>query len=266
MIAAAGPRGLRYNDPCHSGPVYGGGGGNGNGNGNGGSWELTDDGEQKNGFTGGVVSPPGGLDLQCSGASGIRIAEMRLTNSYEHFGKSEIHVNVSAYQSTDMLATLKTNDNSTKTKTITIFGITFTYRVGKQLADAPPSAFSATSNVTITPSGGYTPTSGDWVLLDRGFCDVSQNGYDRMAISVVELDGGWVGTRQVSQPSIVSAPYDLQQWAKQRFDTDVWAKIFVEPNDFTGDNEIYLVKTGSLYGKSQVQPSNSSSWVLLQRF
>jgi hypothetical protein len=252
------------NDPCHVGQVYGGGGGNGNGNG--GSWELTDDGEQKNGFTGGVVSPPGGLDLQCSGASGIRIAEMHLANSYEHAGKSEIHVNVSVYQSNDMLSTLKTNDLSTKTKTITIFGLSFTYRVGKQLADAPPSAFSATSNVTITPTSGYTPSNGDWVLLDRGFCDVSQNGYDRMAISVVELDGGWVDTKEIDHASISSAPYDLQQWAKQRFTTDRWARLTIQPSHFAGDNEAFLVKTGSSYLVSQTQPANSSSWILLQRF
>jgi hypothetical protein len=244
--------------------VYGGGGGNGGGNG--GSWGLTDDGEQKNGFTGGVVSPPGGLDLQCTGASGVRIAEMHLTNSYEHFGKSEIHVNVSAYQSNDMLATLKTNDLSAKTKAVTIFGITFTYRVGKQLADAPPSAFSATSNVTITPSSGYTPNGGDWVLLERGFCDLSQNGYDRLAISVVELDGGLVGTKQVDHTSISSAPYDLQQWAKQKYQTDVWSKITIQPSAFSQSNSIYVVKVGQSFAVAASQPSNSQTWIRLERF
>jgi hypothetical protein len=255
----------RFNDPCHNGPVYGGGGGNGSGNG--GSWELDDDGEQKNGFTGGLVSPPSGLDLQCQGASGVRIAQMHLASPYENMGKSEVYVNVSVYKSNDVIGTVKTNDNSAKTKTINIAGILVTYHVGKQLADAPASAFSATTNIAITPSSGYTPNGGDWVLLDEGFCDLSDNGYDRMAISVVELDGGLSGTIEVDQQSIVSTPYDKHQWAKQRFDTDRWAvEDDLRPSDFSGDNEIYLVKSGAGYTKSQTQPPLSSSWVLLQRF
>jgi hypothetical protein len=264
MIAAAL---LRYNDPCHSGPVYGGGGGNGNGNGNGGSWELDDDGNQKNGFTGGLVSPPPTLDIQCQGASGVRIAQMHLAHPYEASGKSEVYVNVSVYKSNDVTATVKTNDNSAKTRTITVAGIAFTYRVGKQLADAPASAFSATSNTLIVPTTGYTPNGGDWVLLDEGFCDLSYDGYDRMAISVVELDGGIApGTHEVPQDDLATVPFNLRQWARQRFNTDRWAKWTISPFHFDADNEVYLMKTGGVFNISQTQPGSGSSWVLLQRF
>ncbi len=259
------PGTARYNDLCHSGPVYGGGGSSGGG-GSGGSGNLDDDGEQKNGFTGGVVSPPPTLDIQCQGASGVRIARMHLTNPYEHFGKSEVYVNVSVYKSNDVAGTVKTNDRSSKSKTVTIFGITFSYQVGKQLADAPASAFSSTLPYLIEPTTGYTPNGGDWVLLEEGFCDLLYDGYDRMAISLVELDGGWVTTHMVDQSSMSALPYDNQQWAKQKYITDRWATNEIVPSDFDGDNEVYLVKTNGIFGKSQTQPGNASSWVLLQRF
>jgi hypothetical protein len=254
----------RFNDPCHNGPVYGGGGGNGSGNG--GSWELDDDGNQKNGFTGGVVSPPPTLDIQCQGASGVRIAQMHLANPYEAIGKSEVYVNVSVYKSNDVTGTVKTNDQSSKTRTITVSGVSFTYRVGKQLADAPASAFSATLPYLILPNSGYTPNNGDWVLLEEGFCGLFNDGYDRMAISVVELDGGIPATYAVPQDDMGTLPYDKKQWAKQRYDTDRWAIWTVEPSDFDGDNEVYLIKTAGLYSISQTQPGNASSWILLQRF
>jgi hypothetical protein len=255
----------RFNDPCHNGPVYGGGGGNGSGNG--GSWELDDDGNQKNGFTGGLVSPPPTLDIQCQGASGVRVAQMHLAHPYENIGKSEVYVNVSVYKSNDVAGTVKTNDLSSKTRTITIGGIAFSYHVGKQLADAPASAFSATQPYLVLPNSGYTPNNGDWVLLDEGFCDLLYDGYDRMAISVVELDGGLApGTHEVPQIDLTTIPNDLKQWARQKFASDRWAKFTVSPNDFAGDNEVYLIKTGANYGISQTQPGNGSSWVLLQRF
>jgi hypothetical protein len=258
------PGTARYNDPCHNGPVYGGGGGNGNGNG--GSWELDDDGNQKNGFTGGLVSPPPTLDIQCQGASGVRITQMHLAHPYEAVGKSEVYVNVTVYQSNDQAATVKTNDQSSKTKTLNFGGVLVTYRVGKQLADAPASAFSATSGTIISPASGYTPNGGDWVLLDEGFCDLLYDGYNRMAISLVELDGGIPPTHQVDQPTLLTLPYDDQQWAKQKYATDRWARSEVQPSDFDGDNEVYIIKSNGGFFVSQTQPGNASSWVRLERF
>jgi hypothetical protein len=171
-----------------------------------------------------------------------------------------------SYKSNYVAATAKTNDNSAKTKTITVAGIAFTYRVGKQLADAPASAFSATSNTLIVPTTGYTPNGGDWVLLDEGFCELLYDGYDRMAISLVELDGGLATTREVFQDGMLSLPYDKKQWAKQRYDTDRWATWTLEPLDFDGDNEVFLIKTSGLYDISQTQPGNATSWLRLQRF
>ena len=191
---------------------------------------------------------------------------MHLTTPYEASGKSEIFVNVSVYKSNDVSGTVKTNDLSAKTKTISMAGIPFTYRVGKQLADAPATAFSATQPYQIDPGSGYTPNGGDWVLLEKGFCELLNDGYDRMAISVVELDGGIPPTHAVPQDDMGTLPYDKKQWAKQRFDTDRWGIRTVKPSDFDGDNEVYLIKSAGLYGISQTQPGNASSWILLERF
>lgn len=253
----------RFNDPCY----YANGGGNIYGGGGGGTG-TDDDGTEKNGFTGGLVSPPDQPYVQCPGASGIRVAEFHLAQRYENIGKSEVYVNVTVYQSDDLLGTAKTNDLSTKTRTINLYGVPVTYKVGKQLADVPASAISASTQHVVTPSSGYNPgSSSDWVLLGSGFCELVYDGYDRMAVSVVEWDGGIaVDTRIVNHPSLDPLPYEKRQYARQWFETDRWARTMIQPSDFAGDNQVYLVKTAGLYGISQTRPSAASSWILLELF
>jgi hypothetical protein len=125
----------------------------------------------------------------------------------------------------------------------------------------------ATTNTLMTPTTGYTPNNGDWVLLDKGFCDLLYDGYDRMAIAVVELDGGlWVPTEEVPQTDLGSVPLDKRQWARDTFNTDRWVKSTIKPSDFDGDNEVYLIRLGTNFVVSQSPPGNAYPWVLLQRF
>jgi hypothetical protein len=268
-------------NPCGITWVYGGGssGGNGSGSGNGSgggsSNNVDDDGAQKNGFSGGLVTPTPGIDAWGCAQSGVRATQLHLARRGEgglFGGKSEVYIDVTIYQSSDPVGTWKTNDGSQKQELLTINAVPFFVNVGKQLAQVPQSVIGTSNPITaVTPVNPYLPNnSSDWVIMEEGFCDAQFSpGYDRMFIRMFENDPALQNANRQFLMAILTQPgilYEGHQYAEMTLPSDVFFAVEITPSMFSSSGILYLSGANGVFGASTSMPPASSSWIQLELY
>ena len=226
-----------------------------------------------------MVDPPAGFNNTiCSGATGLRITEFHLARDNESgmfSGNTEVYINSSFYNVSNTNGTLKTNTNSTKEDPLDLYSGHYDFKRGKQLSELPDGMHSATSHTgtIFNVNSGYTPNSGDWVIISDGFCSTSGgNGYTHVYITtferdpfpIIPVDFGFV---YANPEMIANGPIIERQPLYMRFDSDRWLEITLTPADFSTSSTLYLVDPGSGSSYTSItQPSPSTSWFKIELF